>query len=178
MFVLFVAPLLLFLLELAESHLIPALLAAGLMVTSFAATIRYAPPWLELSLHAAPPHPMRRPALRYFRMFVGNGDLMQSLARRIDPQWQNPYASRTPQETVGWLASMELMHWAVFAGSIAPIAAAFTFDHRLLGVLYLLANLVYNVAPILVIRDTRRRFLRIVSRSSKITTGHQFYAAE
>ena len=50
--------------------------------------------------------------LRLFRVFVGNGDAIQAVARRIDPGWQNPYAGRTPQVTARWLASLELVHWA------------------------------------------------------------------
>lgn len=164
MFVLFAAPLQFFLLYLAEDHLWAALLSSGLMVIGFAGTI-----WLAPLLMAVAPHPVRRGTarsdmLRLFRAFVGNGDLIQVVARRIDPGWQNPYAGRSAQQTASWLASMEIVHWATLVGSIAPIVAAFLYGFYALGFTYLVGNLLYNFAPNLVIRDTRRRLLRISRR--------------
>src|SRR5262249_1585324 len=105
--------------------------------------------------------------LRLFRVFVGNGEAIQKLARWIDPAWRNPLSGRTPQQTAAWLASMEQMHWAVLVASIAPIAAAFWFGHHVLGFVYVAANVLYNIAPNLVIRDTRRRLLWIVRRTAE-----------
>ncbi|MEW6306909.1 MAG: hypothetical protein AB1705_25885, partial [Verrucomicrobiota bacterium] len=106
----------------------------------------------------------RRAFLRFYRVFVGNGDAIQALARRIDPSWQNPHTSRTPQETGCWLASVEVMHWALLAASVPPTAAALWYGHYFLGLVSLGANVLFNVAPNLVIRDTRRRLLRLSMR--------------
>jgi hypothetical protein len=164
MFVLFAAPLQFFL-QLANDHSGAALLAGGLMAAGFAGTLLLAPPLMAVSPRPARPGSAMRALLRLFRVFVGNGDAIQAVARRIDPGWQNSYAGRTPQETARWLASMELIHWAALVASAAPVAAAFWYGHRVLGIVYVVANLVYNVAPNLVIRDTRRRLLRIVQRT-------------
>jgi hypothetical protein len=164
MFVLFAAPLQFFLLFLAEEHPWAALLTACLMVIGFAGTF-----WLVPPLMAVAPHPVRRRTarwilLRLFRAFVGNGDAIQVMARRIDPGWQNPYAGRSAHHTAVWLASMEMMHWATLIGSVAPVVAAFLYGFYALGFTYVVGNLLYNFAPNLVIRDTRRRLLRISQR--------------
>lgn len=164
MFVLFAAPLQFFLLHLAKEHLRETLLTSGLMVLGFAGTI-----WLAPMLMAVTPHPVRRgtaawKVLRLFRAFVGNGDAIQMVARRIDPGWQNPYDGRSAKQTTAWLMSMEMMHWATFVGSIPPVVAAFLYGFYALGFTYVLGNLLYNLAPNLVIRDTRRRLLRISQR--------------
>lgn len=49
-------------------------------------------------------------------------------------------------------------------GSVAPVVAAFWYGYHVLGFTYIAANVLYNVAPNLVIRDTRRRLLRISQR--------------
>jgi hypothetical protein len=36
-------------------------------------------------------------------LVVGNGDIIQGIARRIDPSWQNPNSGRTPEKTANWL---------------------------------------------------------------------------
>lgn len=164
MFTLFAAPLQFFLMLLAKENLGAALLAAGLMVTMFIATLRLAPPFLAVSPRT--PSRKRPGLLRAFRVLVGNGDAIQAMARRIDPQWRNPYAGRSPHETSRWLTSMELMHWATLAASVPPIVAAFWSGHHAFGMIYVAANALYNVIPNMVIRNTRRRLLAVMSRSA------------
>jgi hypothetical protein len=165
MFVLFTAPLMFFLALLSKKHEGAAWLAGGAMACGFVGAL-----WLAPSLMTVSPHPARRGTswqsfLRLFRVFVGNGEAIQGVARWIDPDWRNPFSGRTPQQTACWLASLEQMHWAVLGASIAPIAAAFWYGHHVLGFVYVAANVLYNVVPNLVIRDTRRRLLRIGQRS-------------
>ena len=168
MFVLFGAPLQMFLLVLAHKHPGAALLAGGLMVAGFAGVLVFPPPWLRLSASGVSRPAASRGALRLLRMFVGNGDVVQAVARRIDPGWQNSHAGRTPQQTLRWLESMERVHWAALAASIAPITAAFYYGYYLFGAVYVAANLLYNIAPNLVIRDTRRRLMRVVQRRATV----------
>jgi hypothetical protein len=165
MFIVFAAPLQFYLLYLAKEHLSAALLAGAAMVIGFAGTL-----WLAPSVMAVSSRPVRRGTtpwrlLRLIRSFVGNGDAIQAAARWIDPEWQNPYAGRSAEETSRWLSSMELMHWATLAASVAPICAAIIFQHELLYFSYIAGNLLYNIAPNLVIRETRRRLLRISQRN-------------
>lgn len=164
MFVLFVAPIGLFLLDLSGDHPGPAALAGGLMAVGFAGVVWAGGRWIGVAPRSRPPGRTRRALLRGFRVVVGNGDAIQAVARRIDPGWQNPYAGRTPRQTLAWLESLELTHWAALAGSAAPVAAMYAYGRPWLGAAYVAANLVYNVAPNLVIRDTRRRLLRVVGR--------------
>ena len=106
-----------------------------------------------------------RKLLRLYRKLVGNGDAIQALAHRIDPGWQNFCSGRTPNETVRWLALAEVGHWALLAASIAPTAAAFRYGHYGLGVICALANILFNIFPNFVIRDTRRRLQRFSTRT-------------
>jgi hypothetical protein len=101
-------------------------------------------------------------------VFVGNGDGIQRLARWIDPAWKNPYSGRTPHETACWLASIEVIHWALLVASVAPIAVALWYSHYVLGFMCVAATILFNVAPNLVMRDTRQRLLRF-SKFSKRT---------
>jgi len=165
MFIVFAAPLQFFLLRLAEDHLRAALAAGGLMVAAFVGVLLLAPRWMQVAPRPPREAPLSRGLLRFYRAFVGNGDAIQAVARWIDPQRSNPYAGRSPKETARWLASMELMHWAALAASIPPMTAAFIHGYTTLGSVYLVANLFYNLLPNIVIRDTRRRLLRITQRT-------------
>jgi hypothetical protein len=164
MFILFTTPIGLFLLDLSGDRPGAAVLAAGLSVVGFAGVLGVGGRCMAVSPRRGPHGRVRRAVLRGFRTFVGNGDAIQAVARRIDPGWQNPYAGRTPRQTLVWLESLELTHWAALAGSVAPVGAMFVFGRPWLGAAYVAANLVYNVAPNLVIRDTRRRLLRVSDR--------------
>jgi hypothetical protein len=164
MFVLFTTPIGLFLLDLFGDRPGAATLAAGLSMVGFVSVLGVGRRWMEVSLLSKQPGRIPRAVLLGFRAFVGNGDVIQAVARRIDPDWLNPYAGRTPRQTMAWLESLELTHWAALAGSVAPVSAMFAFGRPWLGMAYVVANLVYNVGPNLLIRDTRRRLLRVVGR--------------
>ena len=168
MFVVFIAPLMFFLTLLSKEHEGAALLVGGLMAGGFVGTLWLAPRLMAVSPRPASRRTLWQAVLRRFRVFVGNGEAIQAVARRIDPEWRNPLSGRTLHQTATWLASMEQMHWAVLAASIAPIAATFWYGHHVLGFAYVAANLLYNIAPNLVIRDTRRRLLRITRRTSAL----------
>jgi hypothetical protein len=160
-----------FLRLLVKEHPGAAPVAIGLMAAAFVGTF-----WLAGRLLAVSPRPARRGTarralLRLYRVFVGNGDAIQALARRIDPGWQNPHTGRAPQETAYWLASMEVMHWALLAASVAPVAAALWYGHYVLGLVCVAVNVLFNLAPNLVMRETRRRLLRLSGRTSAAGTN-------
>jgi hypothetical protein len=54
---------------------------------------------------------------------------------------------------------------------VAPVAAAFWYGHYVLGFVCVAANALYNVAPNLVSRDTRRRLLRLSGRTAAAGTN-------
>ncbi len=135
------------------------------MAAGFVGSLWLAPKLLAVSPRPARRGTARRALLRLYRVFVGYGDAIQALARRIDPGWQNPYTGRTPQETAYWLASGEVVHWALLVASVPPVAAAFWYGHHVLGFVCVAANVLYNVAPNLVSRDTRQRLLRLSGRT-------------
>jgi hypothetical protein len=86
-------------------------------------------------------------------------------APAIDPGWQNPFTGGTPQETTRRLASVEVIHWALLAASVGPVAAALWYGHHVLGFVCVAVNMLFNVAPNLVMRDTRKRLLRLSGRT-------------
>lgn len=165
MCVIYFALMAVFLRLLVKEHPGAAPVAIGLMAAGFVGTFWLAPRLLPVSPRPARRGTARRALLRLYRMFVGNGDAIQALARRIDPGWQNPYPGSTPQETACWLASVEVMHWALLAASVPPVAAALWYGHYVLGLVGVAANVLFNVAPNLVMRDTRRRLLRLSGRT-------------
>ena len=156
---------------LAEEHPGAALLASGLMAAGFVGSLWLAPTLLALSPRPARRGMARRGLLRLYRLFVGNGDAIQALARRIDPAWQNPFTGGTPQETAHRLASVEVIHWALLAASVGPVAAALWYGHHVLGFVCVAANVLFNLAPNLVIRDTRQRLLRLAGRTPAAGTN-------
>jgi hypothetical protein len=105
---------------LVKEHPGAALVASGLMAAGFVGTFWLAPTLLAVSPRPARRGTARRALLRLYRVFVGNGDAIQALARRIDAGWQNPYTGRTPQETTRWLASMEVIALGVAGGISRP----------------------------------------------------------
>lgn len=106
--------------------------------------------------------------LRWCRTFVGNGDLIQQVARRVDPNWKNPYSGWCPKQTAGWLIAAEVVHWAILAGTLPLFVAALAFHTWWPILFYLPGNLIYNLVPILVLRETRSRVVRIhVRRESR-----------
>jgi hypothetical protein len=170
MCVLFFTPLAVSVRLVAEEHPWAAVLASGLMAAGFAGSL-----WLAPKLLAVSPRPARhgrawRALLRLYRGFVGYGDAIQALARRIDPEWQNPYTGRTPQETAYRLASGEVAHWALLVASAPAVAAALWYGHHVLGFVCMVATVLYNLAPNLVARDTRRRLLRLSGRTPAART--------
>jgi hypothetical protein len=169
--VLFIAPLAGSIRLLAEEHPGAALLTSGLTVAGFVGSLWLAPTLLAVSPLPASRGTARRELLRLYRVFVGYGDAIQALARRIDPAWQNPYSVRTPQETTRWLASVEVIHWALLVASSAPVAAAFWYGHYVLGFVCLVATVLFNIAPNLVMRDTRQRLLRFSGRTPPTGTN-------
>ena len=154
-----------------KEHSRAAPVACGLVAVLFVGTLWLAPKLLAVSPRPARRGTARRALLRLYRMFLGNGDAIQALARRIDPGWQNPYPGRTPQETAHWLASMEVMHWALLVASVPPVAAALWYGHYVLGLLGVAANVLFNIAPNLVMRDTRQRLLRLSGRTPAAGTN-------
>ena len=141
-----------------------ALLTGGLMVAGFIAAIKFVPRMLSVSARPARRGTAWRALLRWYRSFVGNGDASQALASRIDPLWQNPYPSCTPYETAVWLASVEVIHWALLVASVAPVAAALCYGHYVVGFVCLALSVLFNFVPNLVIRDTRLRLYRLIGR--------------
>lgn len=162
MFVLFFAPLAFVLRLLDVEHPGADLWTLGLMAAGFVGSLWLAPRLLAVSPRPARRGTARRALLRLYRVFVGNGDAIQALARRIDPGWHNPYPGRTPQETARWLASVEVIHWALLVALVAPATAALWYGHYVLGFVCLAANVLYNLVPNLVMRDTRARLLRLL----------------
>lgn len=150
---------------LVKEHPGAAPVVIGLMATGFVGTFWLAGRLLTVSPRPARRGTARRALLRLYRVFVGNGDAIQALARRIDPGWQNPYTGRTPHETACWLASIEVMHWALLAASVPPVAAALWHGHHVLGLVGVAANVLFNLAPNLVMRDTRMRLLGLSGRT-------------
>jgi hypothetical protein len=160
-----------FLRLLFQEHPQAAPAVGGLMAAGFVGTFWLAPRLLVVSPRPARRGSARRALLRLYRMFVGNGDAIQALARRIDPEWQNPHAGRTPQQTAYWLASLEVMHWALLAASVPPVAVALWYGHYVFGLAVAAANVLFNLAPNLVMRDTRRRLLRLSGRTPAARTN-------
>jgi hypothetical protein len=148
-----------------------ALLTGGLMVAGFVGAIKLAPTLLAVAARPARRGTTWRAFLRLYRMFVGNGDASQALASRIDPLWQNPYPSRRPYETAVWLASVEVIHWALLAASAAPIAAALWCGHYVFGFVCMALSALFNFFPNLVIRDTRLRLYRLMGRTPAAGTN-------
>jgi hypothetical protein len=165
MCVLYFALMAVFLRLLVKEHPGVAPVAIGLMAAGFVGTFWLAPRLLAVSPRLAGRGTAWRAVLRLYRRFVGNGDTIQALARRIDPGWQNPYTGRTPHETAHWLASVEVIHWALLAASVPPVAAALGYGHHILGLVGVAATVLFNVAPNLVMRDTRKRLLRLSGRT-------------
>jgi hypothetical protein len=165
MCVIFFVPIAVIFRLLAVEHPWVALLTGGVTVAAFVGAIKLAPTLLAVS-----PRPARRGTpwrafLRLYRMFVGNGDASQALAIRIDPLWQNPFPSHTPYETAVWLASVEVIHWALLAASAAPIAAALWYGHYVLGFVCLALSVLFNFLPNVVIRETRFCLYRLMGRT-------------
>jgi hypothetical protein len=171
MCMLYFIPLAVFFMLLAEEYPGAALLTGGLTAAAYVGSL-----WLAGKLLAVSPRPARRGSarralLRLYRVFVGYGDAIQAISRRIDPDWQNPYTGSSPQETAYRLASGEVGHWALVGASVAPVAAAFWYGHYFLGFVCVAANVLYNVAPNLVSRDTRGRLLRLSWRTPAAGTN-------
>jgi hypothetical protein len=170
MLVLFATPLLLFPLHLVRQHFWSALTTGVLTVLLYAGVLVFGGRWIRTTRDGNARGPLRRAFLRRFRRLVGIGDIIQSVARYIDPQWKNPFSGRVPAETVKWLTTMELLHWSALVGSVPPMTAAFAYGYQMFVIIYLLANLVYNIAPILVIQNTRQRLQQVARMRGAVVT--------
>lgn len=106
--------------------------------------------------------------LRRFRSFVGNGDIIQGIARRIDPGWRNSSSGRTPDKTANGLLTAEVIHWAALLASIPAITAGFVYNYLVFACVLASVNIVYNILPILLIRETRRRIRKILLRRGTV----------
>lgn len=159
-----------FLDSLAKSNRMAALLTeSGMLVLFLGTLVILSRLWIPL-VENGRTFGMSPRLLRWCRNFVGNGDHIQQLARRVDPYWKNPYSGSSPKQTANWLIAAEVFHWAILAGTLPLILAALAF-HRWWPILfYLPGNLLYNLVPILVLRETRSRVIRIYVRRAARST--------
>ena len=171
MWLLFSNAMVIFLFALAGQHKIAALIAGAMSAAGFAGTIlvaKFAPQCFAVSDGQVGRKTVYSGFLRRFRSLVGNGDMIQSFARRIDPSWRNPYSWQTPQKTANFIFTAEVIHWAALIASIAPIAVGFWYNYLVFSYIFLVVNLVYNILPIPLIRETRRRLSRISKKVSRV----------
>lgn len=169
MWLLFADALVIFLYVLAGQHRVAAIIAGTLMVVGFAGTVgvaRFAPRYFAVSGRETGQQTVLSQFLKRFRSLVGDGDFIQGIARRIDPGWQNSWSARNPEKAANSLMTAEVIHWAALIASIGPINAGLLCDYQVFAYVFAAANLVYNIFPILLIRDTRRRVKRICQRMS------------
>ena len=108
----------------------------------------------------------RRLGMRQFRYIVGEGEGIQKLARRIDPQWQSTLSKLSYDERIKWTQTAEWIHISMIFLSLPLIALAYRRGFTTFATLYLLSNIPFNIYPILLQRYTRAKLLRICNLQS------------
>ncbi len=113
----------------------------------------------------------RRMGVRQFRYIVGEGEGIQKLARRIDPQWQSTLSKLSYDERIKWTQTAEWVHVGLTFLSLPLIALAYHRGSTTFATLYLLSNIPFNIYPILLQRYTRAKLLRICNLQSNRSTN-------
>jgi hypothetical protein len=103
----------------------------------------------------------RRLGVKRFRYVVSEGEGIQRLARRIDPNWRAPLTKLSYEDRIKWTQIPEWVHLGLIFLSLPLIALLYYRGFTTLASLYLLSNIPINIYPILLLRYTRAKLLRI-----------------
>lgn len=167
LFTLFTAPLLLLTIATAKFAFWTSVSAGTMAVAVYISVLQIPCRFFDIRTSRESSFASRWLGLKKFRSFVGLGDSIQVLARKIDPDWKNPLLGMANRQLIQWFIAMEKFHWASLLSSLPIIVLAFYCDRQIFGFVYIFANVLYNVYPILLQRYTRRRVVRIAARKSR-----------
>jgi hypothetical protein len=109
----------------------------------------------------------RRFGVRQFRYIVGEGEGIQRVARWIDPQWQSFLSKRSYEDREKWTRLVEAVHIGMIFLSLPFIGLAYYRGFTTLATVYLLSNIPFNIWPVLLLRYSRGKLLRISKLQSK-----------
>jgi hypothetical protein len=108
-----------------------------------------------------------RLGVRWFKRFMIGGDYVNRRARRTRPGYRAYATNATLQRLSAETRAAEKGHalWCLIA--LPAVAFAALAGWRLFAAAFTMVNLVANVYPLLVQRDTRARIARIAGRRSR-----------
>ena len=109
----------------------------------------------------------RRAGVRAIRFVGSNGQGLQRLLQRIYPPWRNPHSDMSPEQWIGRTMFAERIHWSLLLCSLPAAAWAIYLGDSVFGYVLLIANVPYNLYPIMLQRYTRAQLLRIKERHGK-----------
>ena len=107
-----------------------------------------------------------RLGVKLIRKLVQGGDFANELIRRKDPQHKT---IKNRAHVAGYQRTVmmyERFHFACFIFFLLTSVFAVIADEYLLSTIILLANIIYNICPILLQQYNRARVSRIIKRSS------------
>ncbi len=99
--------------------------------------------------------------VKQFRKFVSNGDLAVRLMRWIDPNALALLSRSTLDKHEAGRRLTERIHWAYLLGSVPILVWAVMVREPWFAVYLLVANIFFNVYPIMLQRYTRTQLARI-----------------
>jgi hypothetical protein len=117
--------------------------------------------WLQLS---DDPKFYQRLGIRFIKKFVQNGDYANRFARRSDPGYRVIKSKSTVNQHTKTIAMYERYHLFCFLFFTATAIFAIARENYVLSAFLILANIIYNVCPVLLQQYNRARLMRVSGR--------------
>jgi len=113
----------------------------------------------------------RKLGVRQLRWFADHGEGIQAVVRRIDPGWQNPVSKskRSIESWIKYTQTAEAVHWGWLLATIPAIVLAYYVGKPVFATVYVFANIVVNIWPIMLQRYSRAKLLAIGKRRTSQT---------
>jgi hypothetical protein len=109
-----------------------------------------------------------RLGIKFTRKFVQNGDYANRLIRRRDPKYRVVKNKTHAASYMGTIKMFERYHFMCFIFFLLTTAFAFIIHEYMFCIIIFIANIIYNISPILLQQYNRARIIKVTNRPARL----------